>query len=162
MTQEFKQCSQGDKCIHPNGPLLPRTAEYFYMSNGHATARCRLCMREYRKKRYRDSPDHEAEINRQYREKNKGKWANYRDKYHARKRANGGSYTHDELDTLYKSQKGLCWWCGEFVGLTFDIDHRIPVSKGGTTDISNIVISCRKCNRSKNDKLPHEWNGRLL
>lgn len=162
MAKKYKKCSQGDKCIHPNGPLLPRTAEYFYMVNDHASARCKLCMREYRKKRYQDNPEYELEINKAYRDQNKDRWKHYTAKYQARKVHNGGSYTHDELDTLYKSQKGLCWWCGEFVGLTFDIDHRVPVSKGGTSDISNLVISCRRCNHSKRDHMPHEWNGRLL
>lgn len=37
----------------------------------------------------------------------------------------------------------------------FEWDHLHPVSKGGTNDPDNIVISCRECNRRKRDKV--DW-----
>lgn len=39
----------------------------------------------------------------------------------------------------------------------FEWDHLIPVSRGGTNDPDNIVVSCRSCNRSKGDRL--HWIG---
>lgn len=32
------------------------------------------------------------------------------------------------------------------------VDHKIPVSKGGTNAKTNLVICCRHCNSLKNDK----------
>ena len=65
-------------------------------------------------------------------------------------------------DEIYTQQKGLCWWCSKFVGLSFEIDHRVPLTKGGTNDPGNIVVSCHECNKGKKDKNAWEFNGRLL
>lgn len=73
-----------------------------------------------------------------------------------------GKTSKKEIDAIYKQQKGKCWWCGKSVKKEWHIDHRIPLSKGGTNDASNLVISCPKCNLRKNSKLPHEFNGRLI
>lgn len=73
-----------------------------------------------------------------------------------------GSHTAEDIRILVKSQKGLCWWCGNAVGDEYHIDHRIPLSRGGSNAPENLCITCPSCNQSKTDKLPSEWNGRLL
>jgi 5-methylcytosine-specific restriction endonuclease McrA len=161
-TPKVKRCSQGEKCIHPKGPDLPRTREYFYFNGNTASARCRECQKAYRREHHEQNKNHDNARSRAYAKENPERFRHYQNHYYARKRENGGTYTHADLDTQYKAQKGCCWWCGKFVGLTFDIDHRVPVSKGGSSDISNIVIACRECNDSKKDKMPGDWNGRLL
>lgn len=49
-----------------------------------------------------------------------------------------------------------CQLCGKYmpdeVGL--QIDHIIPVAKGGKTVASNLRVLCSKCNSSKSDKMP--------
>ena len=140
--------------------MLPRTAEYFYVDKtGHVSSMCRTCMKAWRKRDHAKNRERDNTRSMRYYSENGERYENYRTRYYARKLFNGGKFTHEELDILYKQQKGCCWYCGEFVGLTFDIDHRVPVSRGGPSDISNIVISCRACNREKRDKLPHEWEG---
>jgi 5-methylcytosine-specific restriction endonuclease McrA len=50
-----------------------------------------------------------------------------------------------------------CQYCGkrhDAKGLT--CDHIIPRSRGGTTEWTNIVTSCIRCNRKKGNKLPEE------
>jgi 5-methylcytosine-specific restriction endonuclease McrA len=101
------------------------------------------------------------------------------DKYRAksridqsRRRHAPGLFTQEDVDLMFKSQRGCCWWCGEKFKATvtmgsrtligYDVDHRIPVSKGGANTPGNLCLACPKCNRSKKDKLPQEWNGRLL
>ena len=37
------------------------------------------------------------------------------------------------------------------------VDHIVPVAKGGTDDPENLVAACRKCNFSKQDKMPDEF-----
>lgn len=73
-----------------------------------------------------------------------------------------GTFTIQDVRAIYDSQNGLCWWCGQFVGTSYHIDHRIPLARGGTNFPNNLCISCVKCNLSKGAKMPWEWNGRLL
>ena len=80
----------------------------------------------------------------------------------AKLKGSGGKHTADDIDTIYRSQKGRCWWCGKKVGEAFHVDHRIPVAKGGSDNPGNLVISCPSCNLKKRDKHPWDFNGRLL
>lgn len=35
------------------------------------------------------------------------------------------------------------------------VDHYIPLSRGGTWDLSNLKLACQPCNNKKGDKLPN-------
>lgn len=74
----------------------------------------------------------------------------------------GGHVSAADIRLQVKSQKNKCWWCGKTIGDEYHIDHVLPISRGGSNNPNNIVISCPKCNLSKGDKLPTEWIGRLL
>lgn len=73
-----------------------------------------------------------------------------------------GTYTVADVDLQYRSQRGLCWHCGEELNGVFQADHLIPLTRGGTNWPNNIVCSCPRCNRSKHNKLTQEWNGKLF
>jgi 5-methylcytosine-specific restriction endonuclease McrA len=101
---------------------------------------------------------------RKYRQSEKGKaLTNAKTRnYRARKRGAVGSHTAKEFLEKVKEQKNKCFWCGElFVG-TPEADHYIPLIKGGTNFISNIVASCRACNASKSELLPEEFVSYLI
>jgi len=51
-----------------------------------------------------------------------------------------------------------CHWCGRRAGpsVKLEVDHIVPVSKGGTDDRWNLVPACRECNRSKGNQLLDE------
>ena len=40
-----------------------------------------------------------------------------------------------------------------------EIDHLIPRSRGGLNNIENLVLSCGKCNHTKNEKTEEEFRG---
>lgn len=73
-----------------------------------------------------------------------------------------GVFTADDVTTIYNSQKGLCWWCDNPVGEKYHVDHRIALAKGGTNWPNNLCISCPECNLKKSDKMPWQFNGRLV
>lgn len=52
--------------------------------------------------------------------------------------------------------KWTCTYCGQNSG-PFELDHVIPVSKGGSNKDENLVLSCQHCNRSKGATLVGEW-----
>lgn len=85
----------------------------------------------------------------------------------ARQRSAPGSHNVTDVQRQYKSQKGKCYYCFKKLSQgkkAYHVDHIIPLSRGGSNDPSNLVITCPSCNLSKKDKLPHEWpeGGRLL
>ena len=80
----------------------------------------------------------------------------------ARKHEAGGTYTAKDIALMLRTQKRRCWYCQCDISDGYEIDHRIPLSRGGTNAPSNLVLACAPCNHSKYDKTPDEWNGRLL
>lgn len=75
-----------------------------------------------------------------------------------RMQGNGGSFTAQDIRDMRSAQNHQCAYCQRAAKLT--IDHIFPVSKGGSSDISNICLACRKCNSSKGAKLLEEWVNR--
>lgn len=51
---------------------------------------------------------------------------------------------------------GKCVYCGK-IAPDGDLDHVLPLSRGGTDSIDNLVWSCVSCNRSRGDKTLREW-----
>lgn len=58
--------------------------------------------------------------------------------------------------TVFNRDNYICAYCGEHIDNP-DCDHVIPVSRGGSNDIGNLVTACKRCNQSKGDKTPEEW-----
>ena len=53
-------------------------------------------------------------------------------------------------DELLKKQNSRCMYCGGKVRRDlFDLDHKNPVSRGGTNRKSNFQLLCRTCNTRK-------------
>ena len=110
----------------------------------------------------RRNPEQKRRLRRESQQRNAEAMRARSDRRRARKRNATGSYTKNDIIRQYQSQKGRCWWCSTAVGSKYHVDHLIPLSRGGSNEPRNLVISCETCNRSKSNKLPHEWNGRLL
>ncbi len=63
------------------------------------------------------------------------------------------SYRSNKVETkhtLYDRQEGVCNGCKlKFEYRHFEIDHIVPVSKGGGDNIENLQLLCNHCNRIK-------------
>jgi hypothetical protein len=57
---------------------------------------------------------------------------------------------------ILERDEHTCQYCGA-TDLPMDVDHVIPLTRGGSNHDSNLVAACYSCNRSKSDKLPEEW-----
>jgi len=62
-----------------------------------------------------------------------------------------------EIIAAMSQSDGKCVACGATEEL--QVDHIMPVSRGGTNDIENLQMLCRSCNASKRDKTMEEWQG---
>lgn len=74
-----------------------------------------------------------------------------------------GSHTEQEWQILLAVYDNLCRYCR--VRLTKhnrSRDHRIPIARGGTDGIKNIVPACRSCNSRKHLSTEKEYVKRLL
>jgi 5-methylcytosine-specific restriction endonuclease McrA len=165
-----------------------KIAEYqkqYYKANRDDLAAYDKCRREA----YPDYDKHYREANREriteywkcYREANHDKLVErqkqWRDanpekaragKHRRRARLKGceGSYTTKELNTLFEQQEGFCYYCGKLLYGSFDmevhVDHKTPLSRGGTNYIENIALACAKCNLKKHTKTSEEYLSNLL
>ena len=111
----------------------------------------------------KENPDKNKDSKRSWRNSKEGKvykenWdkenrdklrASYH-KYRARKAGNGGSFTAEQFTFLCRFYKYKCLCCNKKKPL--EADHVIPVSKGGSSNISNIQPLCRSCNAKKSTK----------
>lgn len=52
------------------------------------------------------------------------------------------------------NHRALCVYCG---CPAFTIDHVMPISRGGTWDLANLVPSCKDCNGLKGSAKPLEF-----
>jgi len=76
--------------------------------------------------------------------------------YLGRKYGADGSYTAAEIRRLIAAYDNKCAYCSVPLDRV-ELDHRIPLTRGGTNYIDNLVPACRRCNASKNDRTEEEF-----
>lgn len=60
---------------------------------------------------------------------------------------------------LWRDADGRCYLCGEPVDPEdFHLEHVMPTSRGGTSELSNLRIAHPRCNLSKGNRTPDEWH----
>lgn len=63
--------------------------------------------------------------------------------------------TRKKILSLYGNK---CHYCGVDLNIfNTEIDHAIPVARNGSSEISNLRASCKKCNEEKGDKTEGEY-----
>lgn len=68
----------------------------------------------------------------------------------AKIKGNGGTYTAKEWQDLCAYYGNVCLCCHQSRPLV--VDHVMPISKGGTSNIENLQPLCKSCNSTKRDK----------
>jgi len=130
-------------------------------------------------------PDYRREYSRKYREKNPNRSKEHAQYYQVHKEEVGarvkahikanpdilqrknsrrralrlkasGDWTREQFKELCEQVDYHCAYClNKFDKLT--PDHIIPLARGGSNDISNIIPACGSCNYSKQAKTPLEY-----
>jgi 5-methylcytosine-specific restriction endonuclease McrA len=78
--------------------------------------------------------------------------------YRARKRGSIGHHTVADILDIFAIQKEKCAYCRAKLTLrTKQVDHIIPVSKGGSDAKTNLQILCKPCNLRKASKDPLDY-----
>jgi 5-methylcytosine-specific restriction endonuclease McrA len=82
-------------------------------------------------------------------------------KRRAQKLNSEGSYTLSELTALFEQQEGFCFYCSDLLYASFDnqihVEHKTPLSRGGSNSIDNIALSCAECNLKKHTMTAEEF-----
>ena len=128
-------------------------------------------LKEYGKvhnKQWREeNKERKAEYDKQYRGDNKelrkqwnSEWskanpenrrANTRN-YQAKKHNNGGTHTEEDIKLLLNLSGHQCQRPECSATEDLEIDHVIPLSRGGRNDITNLQVLCKSCNCSKGNR----------
>lgn len=131
---------------------------------------CRSCTIARQKKWYRENksrnyenaknskarrPDAVRRYGKTWREKHREKIRIYNSARRGRERGAQGHYTQAEIRHLYQAQHGLCAFCFCDLSISgYHIDHLIPLCKGGSNHIQNILLLCPPCNLKKGSNYP--------
>ncbi len=69
------------------------------------------------------------------------------------------TYSDERLTRIFHKTDGWCEYCGKKLAWSnygnpngrggWEVDHSIPLSKGGTDHLNNLVPACIPCNREK-------------
>lgn len=96
--------------------------------------------REYFRNYYKRNSERIRAISRRWAKENRG----YRNYIQNIRRAAGSLTLKDYAEI---TGKGECAFCGDTENL--QLDHIIPIAKGGKTELGNVQILCAFCNQSK-------------
>lgn len=110
-------------------------------------------MAEAKRKQYAANPQKYIDASRNWKRNNPEKVLKYNTVRRARKRLNGTFLVTDkDIRQIYQS---ACTYCGNKDNIT--MDHVIPLVRGGTHSVGNLVPACLRCNSSKSGRLISEW-----
>lgn len=81
-------------------------------------------------------------------------------KRRTQKRAGGGKLSKDILARLLEAQKHLCACCGVPLNGVYHLDHKVPLSRGGTNTDDNVQLLLPVCNLKKYTMTHEEYTKR--
>lgn len=114
--------------------------------------------REYATAYRTANPEKKRETNAAYYAANPDKFADYRRNRRARILEAEGTHTHADLVAIFERQSGKCAYCRcSLKGIPREVDHIIPLARGGGNGPDNLQYLCRPCNRAKSAKDPIEF-----
>ena len=107
----------------------------------------------YNRQYYHTHIEAKRAYHRAYKAKRRADYIRFNILRRTRVTGNGGSYTLIAWHALCKRYGFRCLSCmRKLPYLKLTVDHVIPVTKGGSSDIDNLQPLCQPCNSQKNDR----------
>jgi 5-methylcytosine-specific restriction endonuclease McrA len=110
--------------------------------------------RRYSREWYAQNKEHVTAYQKEYSKAHRDKVITHKHNHRARRINAEGSHTTEEWRGVVERQRSRCAVCGTETRL--ERDHIIPLSKGGSNNISNIQGLCRSCNLRKGTTVPKQ------
>lgn len=114
----------------------------------------------YRRKRYAENAVHAAAIRaavKKWRKDHHAEWLVRHASYEARRRGAEGHFKRADIDALWDAQGGLCIYCSGDLAVSLNIDHKLPIIRGGTNWPDNLQLTCESCNKRKHSMTDEEF-----
>jgi 5-methylcytosine-specific restriction endonuclease McrA len=112
------------------------------------------------RRKYAEDPERWLRYFKEWKARNPERAAAYQRAADHRRRSAGAAFTAKEWRELLERYDNRCAYCGATGDL--EADHRIPICRGGSNSIENILPACRRCNRSKFSMTEQEFRERRL
>ena len=100
----------------------------------------------------KDNPEAAKAIKKNWSHKNR-EYLNAKEK----RRADLKKIGNVPLEFIRELNNKSCAYCGFFLAGKMQIDHVIPISRGGMHTQNNLVSACKTCNQSKSNKPLDKW-----
>lgn len=75
----------------------------------------------------------------------------------ARERQANGSFSDNDIRQMFAAQQGQCYYCACDIGAGYHVEHKIPLSRGGTNYPDNLALACPACNLKKGAQTAEEF-----
>jgi len=152
--------------------IIERTKVYYQANTGKIAERTKVYQKanaekivEYSKAYFQDNCEKLLKQSKAYKKSPIGKAVQKNARYKRRSITKQGDVTSAQLLDLTTNAK-VCYWCNTSLkSKKVHVYHYTPLSKGGEHTLSNLVVTCAKCNLTKNAKDPIVFAqsiGRLL
>lgn len=109
--------------------------------------------RERKREYYQKNKEKMSIWQKHYRKENSEQYSKYRRNRTARKKNASGDGVM--LSELIQTHGSSCYLCNK--NSATDIEHLIPLSRGGTNHVDNLRPACRSCNSKKGTKTLEEY-----
>lgn len=71
-------------------------------------------------------------------------------------------FSKEQRERVLRKTNGLCACCGKRLSsFNASIDHYIPLSKNGNSQLINLYAMCKECNMLKDDTIEKEFEHRV-
>ena len=71
------------------------------------------------------------------------------------------SHTPADVELLREIQRDFCYYCGTSIREKRNVEHLVPLARGGSDGFDNIVLACPSCNRDKYVSTERQYWGKL-
>lgn len=103
----------------------------------------------------KENPEKKKKYAKKWAENNPTNLAKNRHLRRAREVGAAGTFNETQLKARFDYYGNKCYYCGR--GGKMTVEHRIPLSRGGSNWPANLVPACWDCNQSKNNKTEAEF-----